>query len=63
LLIIVIWFKILIMSWIKPDTIEFCTWLGFIVIWIYFSLQALVWPKVLLCPFSEKYREKMGCKS
>ncbi len=51
LLIILIWIKILIISKANFWTVDFCTWVGFIVVWLYLSLQALFWPRALICPF------------
>ena len=62
-LIVIIWFKMLALSGWDANTAPFCSGIGFIVVGLYLGLQAMIWPKALLCPFTAKCREKMGCKS
>ncbi len=63
ILIVIIWFKMLAMSGLAPQTEGFCTGIWFIVVGLYLTLQAMAWPKALLCPFTASCREKNGCKS
>ena len=64
--IILVGFKMMSMGgtngW-EANTAPFCSGIGFIVVGLYLTLQAMAWPKALLCPFTAKCREKMGCKS
>ena len=62
-LIVLVWFKMLSLSGWESNTAQFCSGIGFIVVGVYLTLQAMAWPKALLCPFTAKCREKMGCKS
>jgi hypothetical protein len=52
-LIILVWFKMMYLWNWEPNTVPFCSWIGFIVVWVYFTLLAVVWPKALLCPFKK----------
>jgi predicted tellurium resistance membrane protein TerC len=63
ILIIAVWIKMMALWNWTPNTPPFCSGIGFILIWIYLTLQALIWPKAMLCPFTQKCREKMWCKS
>jgi len=61
--IILIGFKMLSISGWTPNTAPYCSGIWFILVGVYFAIQAFVWPKALLCPLGKKCREKMGCKS
>lgn len=61
--IVVVWFKMLSLSGWTPVTVPFCSGIGFILIGVYLTIQSMIWPKAMLCPFTAKCREKMGCKS
>jgi len=66
ILIILVGFKMMSMGWAEGwthGTPPFCSGIGFVLIGLYLSLQAMIWPKAMLCPFTAKCREKMGCKS
>jgi len=56
-LIILMWFHLMSIWLWTPGTAPFCSGVGFILIWVYLSLQSAVWPKALLCPLFHK------CKS
>ena len=62
ILIIAIWFKILVLSNCTPNTTLFCSWIGFIAIGIYFAIQAIKWPKYLLCPIVYGLKYEAPCK-
>ncbi len=51
ILIFVIWFKLLHFSGYKPETAEFCSGIWFILVSLFLSMQAVMWPKAMLCPF------------
>ena len=51
ILIIVIWVQMLILAEWKPHTPPFCSGIGFILIGLYLALQAIMWPKSMICPF------------
>jgi len=51
ILIIVVWIKLMSLSGWKPLTPPFCSWLWFILIWLYLVLQALFGPRAMTCPF------------
>lgn len=53
-LIIIVWVKMLYISGWKADTAPFCSGIWFILIWIYLALQAIAWPKAILCPLFHK---------
>lgn len=55
--IIVIWIFMIVQN-PEPRTPPFCSWVVFILVWIYFTLLATVWPKALLCPFKNM---EWGC--
>lgn len=61
--IVVVWIHMLQLAQWTPNTPPFCSGIGFILIGLYLWLQAMIWPKAMLCPFTAKCREKMGCKS
>jgi len=63
ILIIVIGFKMMSLGNWEPNTAPYCSGVGFVLIGLYLGLQAMIWPKAMLCPFTKKCREKMGCKS
>ncbi len=63
ILIVVVWIKMMALWNWTPQTAPFCSGIGFILIGLYLALQAMIWPKAMLCPFTAKCREKMGCKS
>jgi len=63
ILIIVFWVHMMHLSNWTPDTPPFCSWVAIILIGLYLGLQAMIWPKAMLCPFTAKCREKMGCKA
>ena len=62
-LIVLVWFQMLSLSGWELNTAPFCSGIGFIIVGLYLALQAMVWPKALLCPLGAKCREKAGCKS
>jgi hypothetical protein len=65
-LIVLVGFKLMSMGWAEgwtPQTAPFCSGIGFILVGLYLSLQAMFWPKALLCPLGAKCRKNMGCKS
>jgi hypothetical protein len=51
ILIIAIWIKMMALWNWTPNTPPFCSGIGFILIGVYLSLQALFWPRALICPF------------
>lgn len=53
ILIILVWIKMMALGNWTPDTPPFCSGVGFILIWIYFTLMATVGPKALLCPLKK----------
>ena len=53
IVLVLIWVRILVLNGFTPWSIETCTAVWFIVTWAYLALQAIVWPKALLCPFGE----------
>lgn len=63
ILIVIVWIKMMMLWKWTPDTAPFCSGIGFVLVGLYFTLQAMIWPKAMLCPFTAKCREKMGCKS
>jgi len=63
ILIIVVGFKMMSLGNWTPNTPPFCSGIGFILIGLYLGLQAMIWPKAMLCPFTASCRKKMGCKS
>lgn len=50
------------LSGFEPKTPLMCWWLAVTLIGIYLILQAVVWPRNIVCPFFKKCREKWGCK-
>lgn len=49
-LVIVVWFKMMSLSWWEINTAPFVSGIGFIALGLYLILQAIKWPKALLCP-------------
>jgi len=52
--IIIVWIIMLYLSWWNMSSPPFVSGIGFIVSGIYLVLQAIVWPKALLCPLFHK---------
>ena len=51
IVIIIIWFRLMAISWWTPNTIWFCNGIGFVLVGLYLILQALFWPRAMVCPF------------
>lgn len=62
ILIILSGVHMMILSWFERESALMCSWVSVTLIGIYLALQAVMWPKSMLCPFTEKCREKMWCK-
>ena len=50
-ILVLIWVRIFVLNGFSAWSIETCTALWFIVTGAYLAIQAIVWPKALLCPF------------
>jgi len=49
-LIVVVWFKMMVLGNWDYNTAPFVSGLWFVLIWLYFAIQSIAWPKSTLCP-------------
>lgn len=55
IILVVIWIRIAYLSDFAFWTIEFCTWVSIVIIWVYFAIIAQFWIEAVWCPMCKKW--------